>query len=122
VYQRFLAENGIYRAELDNPVQGLDFEGLPPKLGISLYIPFVYVTTTRFCLVANCDQPDKKGFIGVFPCNQECRRYTFYLDNAAMGMMLIRRGNTVFYKNTSIPAEYADAPIDRLVISPEIPH
>jgi hypothetical protein len=122
VYQQFLRANGIERVELDNPFQGLDLSDVPGDLHLSLHIPFAYVTTTRFCLVANCDVPDKKGFIGVFPCHQECRRYTFYLNNPAMTTLLIRRGNTIFFKNTTIPQEIRDAAIDRIVISPEIPH
>jgi len=121
-YQRFLDENGIQRAELDNPLQGLDLSGVSRKLHLSLYIPFAYVTTTRFCLVANADQPDKKGLIGIFPCQQECRRYTFYLDNAAMNTLLIRRGNTIFLRNTAIPDSIRESHLDRVVVSPEIPH
>ena len=121
-YRTFLAAHHIERAELDNPLQGLDLTGVPGGLKLSLHIPFVYVTTTRFCLVANCDKPEKKGFIGVFPCHQECRKYTFYLDNAVMTTLLIRRGNTLFYKNTSVPEQLRDSHIDRLIISPEIPH
>jgi hypothetical protein len=121
-YQRFLEENNILRAELDNPLQGLDVSGISRKLSLSLYIPFAYVTTTRFCLTANADKPDKKGFIGVFPCQRECRTYTFYLDNAAMTTLLIRRGNTIFFRNTSIPDTIRQSHLDRVVVSPEIPH
>jgi len=121
-YQHFLRACGIGRVELDNPLQGLDLSDVPGDLRLSLPIPFAYVTTTRFCLVANCDVPEKKGFIGVFPCHQECRRYTFYLHNPVMTTLLIRRGNTIFFKNTSIPQEIRDSAIDRIVIAPEIPH
>ncbi len=122
VYQKFLSDNNIKRVELDNPFQGIDLSDVPEGLRLSLHVPFAYVTTTRFCLVANCDRPERKGFIGVFPCNRECRRYTFYLDNKAMTTTLIRRGNTLFYKNTSIPAELENSGIDRLIVAPEIPH
>jgi len=121
-YQRFLEDNAIGRAELDNPLQGLDLSGVSKKLRLSLYIPFAYVTTTRFCLTANADKPEKKGFIGVFPCQRECRTYTFYLDNAAMTTLLIRRGNTIFFRNTAIPETIRTSHLDRVVVSPEIPH
>ena len=121
-YVQFLLENKIMRADLDNPLQGIDVSDVPRDLHLSLHIPFAYVTTTRFCLVANCDKPDKKGFIGVFPCGRECRNYTFYLDNPVMTTLLIRRGNTIFYKNTSVPQEIRESQIDRVIISPEIPH
>ena len=122
IYQEFLRAQGIGRVELDNPLQGLDLRDVPPDIRLSLYIPFAYVTTTRFCLTANVDKPDKKGFIGVFPCNQECRTYTFYLDNAAMHTLLIRRGNTLFYRNTKIDPAILESHMDRVVIQPEIPH
>lgn len=120
-YQRFLKENTITRVELDNPLQGIDLSGVPPEVKLSLYIPFAYVTTTRFCLVANCDIPEKKGMIGVFPCHQECKKYTFYLNNPAMTTLLIRKGNTLFFKNTKIPPDLKGKNISRIVIQPEIP-
>ncbi len=120
-YQRFLKENYIHRVELDNPIQGIDLSGVPADLQLSLYIPFAYVSTTRFCLVANCDIPEKKGMIGVFPCHQECQKYTFYLNNPVMTTLLIRKGNTLFFKNTKLPLDLKEKNINRIVIQPEIP-
>jgi hypothetical protein len=122
VYSKFLTENNIFRAEIDNPLQGFDLSDVPKEIKLSLYIPFAYVTTTRFCLTANCDDADKKGVIGVFPCGKECRKYTFYLDNPVMNKMLIRRGNTIFYQNTQIPEKINNFNIDRIVVQPEVPH
>ena len=122
VYSKFLTDNNISRAEIDNPLQGFDLSDVPKEIKLSLYIPFAYVTTTRFCLTANCDDADKKGIIGVFPCGKECRKYTFYLDNPVMNKMLIRRGNTIFYQNTQIPEKIDEFNIDRVVVQPEVPH
>ena len=121
-YTDFLLAKNIHRAELDNPLQGLNLDGVPKELKLSLHIPFAYVSTTRFCLTANCDVPEKKGFIGVFPCGKECKRYTFFLDNASMTTMLIRKGNTIFFRNTMVPPELRESHIDRVVIAPEIPN
>jgi hypothetical protein len=121
VYQRFLRDNNISRVELDNPIQGLDLGGAPPELKLSLYIPFAYVSTTRFCLVANCDVPEKKGVIGVFPCHQECQKYTFYLNNPVMTTPLTRKGNTLFFKHMKLPPDIKELNISRIVIQPEIP-
>jgi hypothetical protein len=120
-YQQFLKKQTIKRVELDNPLQGLNLEGVPEDLQLSLYIPFAYVSTTRFCLVANCDIPEKKGMIGIFPCHQECQKYTFYLNNPVMTTLLIRKGNTLFFKNMKLPPDIKETPIDRIVIQPEIP-
>lgn len=121
-YTQFLFANNIRRAELDNPLQGLRLEDVPRELKLSLHIPFAYVSTTRFCLTANCDDPDKKGFIGVFPCSQQCRTYTFFLDNAAMTTLLIRKGNTIFFRNAAVTDEMRASHIDRVIIAPEVPN
>jgi hypothetical protein len=122
-YRKFLLTRGIKRAELDYPLQDLSLNDIGSELHLSLYIPFVYVTTTRFCLVASCDIPERKGMIGIFPCKKECQKYTFTLDNPVMPTTLIRKGNTIFFKNEKIPTgeELKEKKIDRLVIQPEIP-
>lgn len=121
LYAEFLKKNGIERVELDNPLQGFDFEQADKGIHLSLYIPFAFITTTRFCLTASCDIPEEKGLIGVFPCKKECQKYTFYLENPVMPVMLIRKGNTVFFKNDKIPAGLKEKGVDRIVIQPEVP-
>lgn len=122
-YHQFLREKGIKRVELDNPLQDLNLRDVGSDIHLSLYIPFAYVTTTRFCLVASCDIPEKKGMVGIFPCKKECQKYTFTLENPTMPATLIRKGNTIFIKNDRIPKadELKEKKIDRLVIQPEIP-
>ncbi len=122
-YRKFLISKGIKRVELDNPLQDINLDGVGSDIHLSLYIPFAYVTTTRFCLVASCDIPERKGMVGIFPCKKECQKYTFTLDNPTMPSTLIRKGNTIFFKNDRIPKadELAEKKIDRLVIQPEIP-
>lgn len=121
LYSEFLQKNGINRVELDNPLQGFDFKRADKRIHLSLYIPFAFVTTTRFCLTASCDIPEEKGLIGVFPCKKECQKYTFYLENPVMPVMLIRKGNTIFLKNDKIPTGLKEKGVDRLVIQPEVP-
>jgi len=121
LYSEFLKKKGIERVELDNPFQGFDFERADKEIHLSLYIPFAYVTTTRFCLTASCDIPEKKGLVGVFPCKKECQKYTFYLENPVMPVMLLRRGSTVFFKNDKIPEGLKEKGVDRVVIQPEVP-
>lgn len=118
---RFLKERAINRVEFDNILQGIDFTGADPELHRSLYIPFVFVSTTRFCLVANCDSPDRDRPVGVTACAQECQRYAFQLYNPVMGLPLIRQGNTVFYCNEKIPELVGSHQVDRIVVQPEIP-
>jgi hypothetical protein len=121
MYRRFLTDHGVTRAELDNPFQELSLAGIGEEISLSLYVPFAYVTTTRFCLVASCDVPERKGMVGVFPCKTECQKYTFYLRHPVMPATLIRRGNTLFYKNDVIPRNLKGMGINRLVVEPEVP-
>ncbi|MEW6142310.1 MAG: hypothetical protein AB1597_04030 [Chloroflexota bacterium] len=117
--QEFLMEHRVRRVELDNILQGIDLplEGLE----VSLYIPYAYVTTTRMCLTASCDVPEMEEQIGIFPCRRECRKYSFGLTSEIMPVMLIRKGNTIFFKNTALPEGFEEKGISRLVIQPEIP-
>jgi hypothetical protein len=119
VLREFLNENGVRRVELDNVLQGIDLalDGLQA----SLYAPFAYVTTTRFCLVNSCDTPERKDMIGIFPCKRECQRYTFYLRNPVMPVTLIRKGNTIFFENEELPDGMEGKGINRIVIQPVIP-
>ena len=117
LFRRFLRENGVRRVEFDNVLQGIDFdfEGME----LSLYMPFAYVTTTRACLVNACDIPEKRELVGIFPCQRECQRYTFYLKSEVMPVTLVRRGNTLFFENEDIPQGLSR--VSRVVVEPEIP-
>jgi hypothetical protein len=116
----FLGKNGVRRVELDNVLQGFDFP-LNNNLNASLYVPFAYVTTTRFCLANSCDVPEEEEVIGIFPCKQECQEYTFYLRSEIMPVMLIRKGNTTFFENEVLPDDMEQKGITRIVTQPEIP-
>lgn len=118
---RFLKDRGILRVEFDNLLQGTHLPAADDGICKSLYMPFVFVTTTRFCLSAGCDSPAKSEYVGVLNCREECRKYTFNLHNPVMGVPLIRRGNTIFFLNENIPGPVAARRVDRIVIEPEIP-
>jgi len=118
---RFLRHQGIERVEFDNALQGIELEGSDPEIHTSLYLPFAVVSVTRFCLAANCDDPEKIEAIGVFPCGRECLNYSFNLYNPVMTLPLIRRGNAVFFVNENIPDIVSRQQVDRIVVQPEIP-
>ncbi|MFC1906696.1 hypothetical protein ACFLW8_01225, partial [Chloroflexota bacterium] len=116
----FLNQYGVKRVELDNLLQGFDFS-LDNTLRGSLYFPYAYVSTTRFCLSGSCDVPGKEEVIGIFPCQRECQQYTFYMKNEVMPVMLIRKGNTIFFENDVLPEDMEGRGIDRVVTEPELP-
>jgi len=120
-YTDLIRKYNIYRVEYDNVLQGLSLDGTDPEIKKSLYLPFAFVSTTRFCLSANCDNPAYADRIGIFPCGRECQRYTFHLFNPVMTVPLIRKGNTIFFLNEHIPDVVSQQKIDRIVIEPEIP-
>lgn len=115
----FLKKKGIMRVEFDNLLQGLNMTGLDPEIKRSLYLPYLFISTTRFCLTANCESGDSG--VGVMPCYRECQNYSFNLNNPVMKTPLIRRGNTIFALNENIPDVVSRGEIDRIVIQPEIP-
>jgi hypothetical protein len=115
----FLKKKGIFRVEFDNLLQGLDMTGLDPEIKRSLYLPYLFISTTRFCLTANCESGDSG--VGVMPCHRECQNYSFNLNNPVMKTPLIRRGNTIFALNENIPDVVSRGEVDRIVIQPEIP-
>jgi hypothetical protein len=115
----FLNANGVRRVELDNILQEFSFS--LDCYSVSLYLPYAYVTTSRLCLVNSCDIPEKEEIVGIFPCKQECQKYTFYLRNEIMPVLLIRKGNSIFFENRLLPDGIEEKGINRIVNEPEIP-
>lgn len=114
----FLMNKGIRHVELDNLFQGLSRQN--PQIKGSLYIPFVYVTTTKLCL-ANLGEKKSASLRVVSTCNKECQKYTFKLQHTRMPVDLFLKGNTIFFKNNRLPENLEELNIDRLVYQPEIP-
>ncbi|MFC1591005.1 hypothetical protein ACFL43_00625 [Thermodesulfobacteriota bacterium] len=117
----FLKQLGINRVEFDNLLQDTDFNSTDLEIHKSLYLPFAFVSTTRFCLTAGCAQSENIDRIGVYPCGKECRQLGFALENPVMQVPLIRKGNTVFIVNEHIPDCIAQNYVDRIVVQPELP-
>lgn len=117
----FLLSNRVTRVEFDNTLQGVNLTETDHAIHKSLYIPFVFVSTTRFCLTAHCDKPEEKYRFGITACGRECDTYTFTLENPVMRVPLIRKGNTVYYVNETIPDLVGMRLVDRIVVQPEIP-
>lgn len=118
VVETFLKKNKVKRIELDNALQGIDVN--LKELKASIYYPYVYVTTSRFCMTNLCEKSEERNLLGVFPCKKECQKYTFELRNKHMPIPLILKGNTQFFKNERLPEDLEKKNIDRLVYQPEI--
>lgn len=118
VLSDFLFDWGIKRVELDNLLQGLAREN--PQIKGSLYFPFAYVTTTRFCPTASCEK-ETRFLRSIRPCDKQCRKYGFVLRHKNMPVELFLKGNTQFFSNDSLPGGLDKLNIDRLVFQPEVP-
>lgn len=117
----FLIDQRIKKIELDNIEQGLFLELPRGKVSASLYLPYVYISTTFFCPTAGCGQR-KKSLLKIKSCKRQCRKYIFKLRHKTMPKVIYLKGNTQFYKNTRLPMrELMRTGVDRIVYQPEIP-
>lgn len=118
---RFLLRNKVKRVEIDNSLVGINLKILldePSAINMkfSLYIPYGFIATSRFCYAA---QLSAKSVIGtVVSCNYECKEYTFELKHNKINAPLFLKGNTIFFRNDNIPDNIQ---IDRLVYEPTLP-
>ncbi len=121
IIHNFLISQHIKRIELDNIAQGLFLKLPKDKILASVYLPYVYISTTFFCPTAGCDQK-KKSLLKIKPCNRQCQRYLFKLRHKTMPKVIYLKGNTQFYKNTRLSMrELEESGVDRIVYQPEIP-
>lgn len=117
--QEFLLKKKIYLIEIDNLLQGIKLNLKNSKIKASLYYPYAYVTTTRFCLAAGCE--NENNIMGIKPCKKECQKYTFKLTTKDMPVPLLLKGNTQFFINNKLPKNLEKMGIKRLIYQPEIP-
>lgn len=113
--QNFLSKFNIKRVELNNVIQGLNLENLGLK--VSLYTPFVNISTTRFCPMESRTQK----ILRINTCRRECQKYYERLKYKALPKYIYKRGNTIFYKNPVDIKAADESLIDRIVFEPELP-
>jgi len=114
---QFLKGEGVKRIELDNTLQGIERTNTLPA---SLYLPYAYISTTRYCLTAYSDS-DSTYFRDIGPCQRQCREYSFELKHGNMPVTLLLKGNTYFFENRSIPDNLEELVVNRIVNMPVIP-
>ncbi len=112
--EEFLSSKNIFRAEVDNVIQ--EFK-IKTSLKLSLYYPWVYVSTTRYCLLNGIEDLSRKR-ITIKPCNRECHKYT--LVNKSFPLPLYLKGVTQYYFNDKKPDNLAKKGVDRIVYQPEM--
>lgn len=121
IIHNFLINQRIRRIELDNTEQGLFLELPLNEISASIYLPYIYITTTFFCPTSGCDQKNGR-LLKVKPCKKQCQRYTFKLRHKSIPKVIYLKGNTQFYKNARFHfKEWEKIGVDRIVYEPEIP-
>jgi hypothetical protein len=131
-YTRFLARMGVAAVELDNLPQGQDLGFAHDGLGVAVWFPFGFISTSRICMAAGLHyrKPDK--FTPGAPCRHECQthlvEYTYttspFPQNRDQKFYL--KGNTYFYAHTepmlrALVDHAAAGRVSRLVFEPRLP-
>ena len=107
LFQKFLLSNSVRRMEIDNLLW--DMKVMCTKnIGISVYLPFGYVTTTRLCGLIN---------LSYAKCKKECEKQSIVLHVKNTPSPLYVSGNTIFYKSRIPSLKYLRAHrIDRIIL------
>ena len=106
VFRKFLQARGIRRVEIDNLAWDMKVE-TGKRIGVSVYLPFAYVTTTRLCGLLT---------MSYAACRKECRKYFLSFKSPSSPYPFFIRGNTVFYKSKTPTERYLKKRgIDRIV-------
>ena len=116
----YLESLDISRVELDNLAGGFDSDLRGSGMKGSLYHPYGYVTTTRYCPWAfnGTGWPNLKGV-----CGRPCLRGMIEERGEAFSQALYLAGNAQFYENKALPdeEELTGKGIDRIIYEPDLP-
>lgn len=116
----YLEGMGVRRVELDNLPQGMSSDFSKSGLTASLYHPYGYVTTTRYCPFAynGRDWPNLKG-----SCGRPCLRGMIEEAGDAFTVKIYISGNAQFYESSELTAEseLEEKGIDRVVYELKVP-
>lgn len=130
--QKFLAAQGfssesLRRLEVNNVNTQKEFcrrKGLISQFKVSLYYPYLWFATTRFCPTSSLGGESYQN--KNLHCSKMCQKYTFLAKHPTQnkGENLILKGNTWFVKRSlmKLRKDFHNFPkIDREVYMPVIP-
>lgn len=130
-YTRLLTRLGVGMVELDNLPQGMDLSFAANGLGVAVYFPFGFISTSRVCMAAGLHYRKADKFQPGAPCRHECQthlvEYTYTnspFSNRDQKFYL--KGNTYFYAHTepmleALLEQARGGRISRLVFQPRLP-
>ena len=111
-FQEYLLSQGINRVEVDNLIWEMNIR-VNKKMGISIYLPYGYITTSRMC---------GKLTLTYAVCKKECKKYFFQVEDESLPVSLYSIGNTIFYKSMTPSNGYLEKlGIDRIVYQRRLP-
>lgn len=124
----FLAELGISRFEISSagrfPATNFADKAVKPllkKFSLSVYYPYLNLSTARACMTGMTPAPAGEAFTGV-KCRRECFVSSFKVEHPLIREELLVRGNTVFLefpeKFYAAEKELERLRADRLVYCP----
>lgn len=105
IFKKFMISNNIFRVELDNVNWKINIK-LPKKIKVSIYYPYVKITTTRHCAYLNM----------LKQCEKQCEKKNVKLKKYRVPYEYIIRGNSVNYKNIDT-TNIKNINVDRIVIN-----
>jgi len=113
----FLLRKRIKRVEVDNLLHGLNLD-LPKEMAASVYVPFGYITVTRYCPMLT----EKQRIERITDCNRDCQRRFYKLRASCMPKVIYKKGAAQFYKNNTVQIKkWTMMGIDRIIYEPELP-
>ncbi len=120
ILRKYLKDKGVGRVELDNLPQGGTSDFTDSGLAASLYAPFGYVTTTRYCPFAF---QDGRWLNIAGECGRACRQGMIEETGDIFNRPVWAAGNAQFYENQDIPSdeELTSQGFDRIVFESSIP-
>jgi len=104
VFQDFLITNGIRRVEIDSLAWKMKIK-VNPEIGISVYLPYAYVSTTRLCGLVNLTYRE---------CKKRCKDFYFSFKSPSSPADFYIKGNAVFYKTMPRNKDVSAASYPRL--------
>ena len=112
-YQEYLLSQGINRVEIDNLIWGMDIR-VNKKLGVSIYLPYGYITVSRMCGMLT---------LTYAACKKECKKYFFQLEDESLPVPFYGIGNAIFYKSNPPENKYLEKlRINRIVYQSRLPY
>ena len=108
--QNFMLKNNINRYELDLLPWGTKVN-VNKKIKISIYYPYVNISSTRYCGAINLDYNSK--------CNKSCYKQKIIVGEKTLDYPYIIIGNAIFYKATKtiLEKELKNNKINRIVFN-----